>query len=145
MIVYVVSAASLSHAETHLGGGFFESVDNVQAWPDDGGIVIKPDTGSIVWRRINFTSYDMQFWGVKPDGATDNAEAITKATQYAKMNKVILDAPAGNINTSEMVPIYNNMGIRGHGKAEATVFYKTTNNIFNYKKMEPQFYLWTHW
>ncbi|MCW8112790.1 hypothetical protein PGS49_14590 [Yersinia intermedia] len=33
-----------------------------------------------------------------------------------------------------MVPLYNNMGIRGHGKAESTVFYKTTNNVFNYKK-----------
>ncbi|EPZ5064850.1 phage tail protein, partial [Escherichia coli] len=71
-IVYVASAASTTHAENHLGGGFFESVDNIQAWADDGGIVIKPETGTMVWRRINFTTYDMQFWGVKPDGVTDN-------------------------------------------------------------------------
>lgn len=134
-IVYVASAASATAAEKHYGGGYFQSFDNsASPLTDDGGIVIVPATGTIAWRRINFTAYDMQFWGVKPDGTTDNAAAITKATQYAKVNKVILEAPAGNINTSEMVPIYNNMGIRGHGKAEATVFYKTTNNVFNYKK-----------
>ncbi|EPX1419658.1 phage tail protein [Cronobacter sakazakii] len=133
IIVYVASSASASHAETHLGGGFFQSVDNVQAWPDDGGIVIKPATGTLVWRRINFTAYDMQFWGVKADGVTDNAAAITLATNYARANRIILDAPAGNINTSQMVPIYNNMGIRGYGKAEDTVFWKTTNTPFQYK------------
>lgn len=133
-IVYVASAASTTHAENHLGGGFFESVDNIQAWADDGGIVIKPETGTMVWRRINFTTYDMQFWGVKPDGSTDNAASITKATNYARSNRIILDAPAGDIYTSEMVPIYSNMGIRGAGtKAEGTVFWKTTNNAFPYK------------
>ena len=132
--VYVGSAASASHAETHVGGGFFQSVDNVQAWPDDGGIVIKPATGTLVWKRINFTAYDMQFWGVKPDGVTDNAASITKATNYARSNRIILDAPVGDIYTSEMVPIYSNMGIRGAGtKAEGTVFWKTTNNAFPYK------------
>lgn len=134
MIVYVVSAASASHAETHLGGGFFQSVDNVQAWPDDGGIVIKPATGTLVWRRINFTAYDMQFWGLKPDGTTDNAAAITKATNYARANRLILEAPPGNIHTSKTVPIYDNMGIRGHGKAEATVFWKTTNDKIDLTK-----------
>ncbi|WP_245174733.1 phage tail protein [Cronobacter sakazakii] len=132
-IVYVASAASASHAETHVGGGFFQSVDNVQNWPDDGGIVIKPATGTLVWKRINFTAYDMQFWGVKADGVTDNAAAITLATNYARANRIILDAPAGNIHTSQMVPIYNNMGIRGYGKAEDTVFWKTTNTPFQYK------------
>lgn len=134
MIVYVASAASASHAETHLGGGFFQSVDNVQAWPDDGGIVIKPATGTLVWRRINFTAYDMQFWGLKPDGTTDNAAAITKATNFARANRLILEAPPGNIHTSKTVPIYDNMGIRGHGKAEATVFWKTTNDKIDLTK-----------
>lgn len=133
-IVFVASAASITHAETHYGGGFFKSVDNVQAWPDDGGVVVKPATGTLVWRRINFTSYDMQFWGVKADGSTDNAVAIAKATTYAKNNRIILDAPAGSILTSQMVPLYSNMGIRGCGKAESTVFYKTTNNVFDFKK-----------
>ncbi|EHL9253931.1 phage tail protein [Escherichia coli] len=133
-IVYVASAASTTHAENHLGGGFFESVDNIQAWADDGGIVIKPETGTMVWRRINFTTYDMQFWGVKPDGVTDNATAITLATNFARSNKCILEAPAGNINTSKTIPIYDNMGIRGQGKAEATVFYKTTNDKIDLTK-----------
>ncbi|WP_312740436.1 phage tail protein [Cedecea neteri] len=132
IIVYVASSASTAHAESHVGGGYFESVDNTQAWPDDGGIVIKPATGTIVWKRINFTLYDMQFWGVKADGVTDNASAITKATDYARANRVILEAPAGNIRTSKMVPIYDNMGIRGFGKAESTVFVKTTNDKFDY-------------
>ncbi|EET6558367.1 phage tail protein, partial [Escherichia coli] len=133
-IVYVASAASTTHAENHLGGGFFESVDNIQAWADDGGIVINPETGTMVWRRINFTTYDMQFWGVKPDGVTDNATAITLATNFARSNKCILEAPAGNINTSKTIPIYDNMGIRGQGKAEATVFYKTTNDKIDLTK-----------
>ncbi|WP_336997929.1 phage tail protein [Leclercia sp. M50] len=135
MIVYVASSASVSHAEEHVGGGFFQSFDNsVNAVIDDGGIVIKPDSGSIWWRRINFSDYDMCFWGVKADGVTDNAAAITLATNYARANHIILNAPAGRINTSQMVPLYNNMGIRGHGKAESTVFYKTTNDIFEFKK-----------
>ncbi|WP_336708883.1 MULTISPECIES: phage tail protein [unclassified Cedecea] len=134
IIVYVSSAASTTHAESHVGGGYFESVDNTQAWPDDGGVVIKPATGTIVWKRINFTQYDMQFWGVKADGVTDNAAAITKATNYARDNRIILMAPEGSINTSEMVPIYDYMGICGRGKSEATVFYKTTNNAFEFKK-----------
>lgn len=133
-IVFVASAYSTSVAESHIGGGFFQSFDNTAALPDDGGIVIKPDHPTLAWKRINFTVYDMQFWGVVADGSTDNAAAITRATQYAKVNRVILDAPAGSIHTSEMVPVYNNMGIRGHGKAESTVFYKTTNNLFDLKK-----------
>ncbi len=135
MIVYVASAYSETDDEHHHGGGHFQSFDN-SASPveDDGGIVIVPASGNIAWRRINFTVYDMCFWGVKPDGKTDNAEAITKATNYAKNNRVILEAPRGDIHTSEAVPIYDNMGIKGHGKAESTVFYKTTNNKFKLKK-----------
>lgn len=135
MIVYVASAYSDNDDEHHYGGGYFQSFDN-SASPveDDGGIVIVPALGNIAWRRINFTVYDMCFWGVKPDGKTDNAEAITRATSYAKNNRVILEAPRGDIHTSEAVPIYDNMGIKGQGKAESTVFYKTTNNKFKLKK-----------
>lgn len=133
-MVFVASAYSTSVAESHIGGGYFEAINNTQAYTDDGGIIVKPDHPTLVWKRINFTSYDMQFWGVIADGSTDNAAAITRATQYAKVNRVILDAPAGSIHTSEMVPVYNNMGIRGHGKTESTVFYKTTNNPFDLKK-----------
>lgn len=134
IIVFVASAYSVTEAQTHFGGGFFQSFDNTAALPDDGGIVIKPYHPTLAWKRINFTAYDMQFWGVIADGSTDNADAITRATQYAKVNRVILDAPAGSIHTSEMVTVYDNMGIRGHGKAESTVFYKTTNNLFDLKK-----------
>lgn len=134
VIVFVASAYSTSVAESHVGGGFFQSFDNTAALPDDGGIVIKPDHPTLAWKRINFTAYDMQFWGVIADGSTDNAAAITRATQYAKANRLILEAPIGNIHTSEMVPVYDNMGIRGTGtKAEGTVFGKTTNNAFPYK------------
>lgn len=133
-VVFVASAASATEAEKHVGGGYFQSFDNSSNLADDGGIIIKPVTGTRAWRRIGFTLYDMQFWGVKADASTDNAAAITLATNYAKANRVILEAPAGNIYTSEMVPIYNNMGIRGNGiKAEGTVFWKTTNNAFPYK------------
>jgi hypothetical protein len=45
----------------------------------------------------------MQYWGVKPDGVIGNAAAIAKATQYAIINKIILVAPADNINTSKWV------------------------------------------
>lgn len=135
MIVYVASSASVSHAEQHVGGGFFQSFDNsMNAAVDDGGIVIKTNAGNIWWRRINFSNYDMCFWGVKADGVTDNAATITLATNYARANHIILEAPAGHINTSQMVPLYNNMGIRGQGKAESTVFYKTTNSVFELKK-----------
>ncbi|MDK1114894.1 phage tail protein [Cronobacter sakazakii] len=129
IIVYVASSASASHAETHLGGGFFQSVDNVQAWPDDGGIVIKPATGTLVWRRINFTAYDMQFWGVKPDGVTDNAEAIAKACGYAKNNHVELVFPSGNVKSSEAFPFHSKMSVRGAGR-ESSFFSKTTNNKY---------------
>lgn len=133
-IVFVASAYSTSVAESHIGGGYFEAINNTQAYTDDGGIIVKPDHPTLVWRRINFTAYDMQFWGVIADGSTDNAAAITRATQYAKANRLILEAPIGNIHTSEMVPVYDNMGIRGAGtKAEGTVFGKTTNNAFPYK------------
>lgn len=133
-IVFVSSSYSSSVAEMHFGGGFFESIDNTQAYQDDGGIMIKPDHPTLIWKRINFTNYDMQFWGVIADGSTDNSAAITRATNYARENRIILDAPSGSIHTSEMIPIYSNTGIRGHGKAESTVFYKTTNNKFDLKK-----------
>ncbi|MDK1283141.1 phage tail protein, partial [Cronobacter sakazakii] len=113
----------------HVGGGFFQSVDNVQNWPDDGGIVIKPATGTLVWKRINFTAYDMQFWGVKPDGVTDNAEAITKACGYAKNNHVELVFPSGNVKSSEAFPFHSKMSVRGAGR-ESSFFSKTTNNKY---------------
>lgn len=129
-IVYVASAASATATEKHYGGGYFQSFDNSTSQiADDGGIVIVPSTGTLAWRRINFTAYDMQFWGVKPDGATDNAEAITKATQYAKDNHVELVFPAGNVKSSQAFPFYSRMSVRGVGR-ESSFFSKTTNNKF---------------
>ncbi|MEC9607529.1 MULTISPECIES: phage head-binding domain-containing protein [Escherichia] len=129
-IVYVASAASATATEKHYGGGYFQSFDNSTSQiADDGGIVIVPSTGTLAWHRINFTAYDMQFWGVKPDGATDNAEAITKATQYAKANHVELVFPAGNVTSSQAFPFYSRMSVRGAGR-ESSFFSKTTNNKF---------------
>ncbi|WMX18832.1 tailspike [Escherichia phage vB_EcoP_PAS7] len=133
-VVQVLSSYSTAATQLHLGGGQFQAVNNLQAEPDDGGIVVHSTHPTLVWKRINFTAYDMQFWGVVADASTDNAAAITRATQYARRNRIVLEAPAGSIHTSEMVPLYDNMGIRGHGRAENTVFYKTTNNGFNYTK-----------
>lgn len=129
-IVYVASAASDTATEKHYGGGYFQSFDNsTSPIADDGGIVIVPATGTLAWRRINFTLYDMCFWGVKPDGATDNAEAITKATSYAKNNHVELVFPSGNVKSSEAFPFYSKMSVRGAGR-ESSFFSKTTNNKY---------------
>jgi hypothetical protein len=129
-IVFVASAASATAAEKHYGGGYFQSFDNsVSPLTDDGGIVIIPSTGTLAWRRINFTAYDMQFWGVKPDGATDNAAAITKAVQFAKTNHVELIFPSGNVKSSQAFPFYSRMSVRGSGR-ESSFFSKTTNNAF---------------
>ncbi|MEX9900691.1 phage tail protein [Proteus mirabilis] len=130
MIVYVVSAYSEAEDEHHYGGGHFQSFDNSASHvEDDGGIVIVPASGDIAWRRINFTAYDMCFWGVKPDGKTDNAEAITRATSYAKKNHVELVFPAGNVKSSEAFPMYSRMSVRGAGR-ESSFFSKTTNNKY---------------
>ncbi|EOC1232919.1 phage tail protein [Cronobacter sakazakii] len=129
-IVYVASAASATATEKHYGGGYFQSFDNSTSQiADDGGIVIVPSTGTLAWRRINFTAYDMQFWGVKPDGVTDNAEAITKACGYAKNNHVELVFPSGNVKSSEAFPFHSKMSVRGAGR-ESSFFSKTTNNKY---------------
>jgi hypothetical protein len=118
----------------YFGGGCFAAYDNIQANIDDGGVFVNSPHVTLDWQRINFTEYDMRFWGMITDLASfDNAPAITLATNFAKARRVLLHAPAGNIYTSEMVPVYDNMGITGHGSAEQTVFYKTTNNAFPYK------------
>ncbi|ELY4078531.1 phage tail protein [Cronobacter sakazakii] len=129
-IVYVASAASATATEKHYGGGHFQSFDNsTSPIADDGGIIIVPSTGTLAWRRINFTAYDMQFWGVKPDGVTDNAEAITKACGYAKNNHVELVFPSGNVKSSEAFPFHSKMSVRGAGR-ESSFFSKTTNNKY---------------
>lgn len=130
-IVYVASAASATATEKHYGGGYFQSFDNsTSPIADDGGIVIVPTTGTLAWRRINFTEYDMCFWGVKPDGVTDNASAITKACDYARENKTKLLMPSGVVKSSESLNIYSETAIIGSGKNKTT-FKKTTNNGFH--------------
>ena len=134
-IVYVRSSvATPVGVYGYFGGGYFASYDNTQANIDDGGVFVNSPHVTLDWQRINFTEYDMRFWGMIADLASfDNAPAITLATNFAKARKVLLRAPVGNIYTSEMVPVYDNMGITGQGAAEQTVFYKTTNNAFPYK------------
>lgn len=133
--VFVRSAYATPAGVTgYFGGGVFIAYDNTSANSDDGGVFINSPHATLDWQRINFTEYDMRFWGVITGLASfDNAQAITLATTFAKARKVLLHAPAGDIYTSEMVPVYDNMGITGHGAAEQTVFYKTTNNPFPYK------------
>ena len=110
------------------GGGLFQSIPR-EGQVNDYGIVVFPvEEGLYCWKRLNVTTYEAEFWGVVPDGSTDNAVAIQRAMDYAKRNKVIIDFPAGNIHTSVAVPIYDNCGIRGKGRAESTVFYKTSNS-----------------
>ena len=133
-IVYVASAASATATEKHYGGGYFQSFDNsTSPIADDGGIVIVPATGTLAWRRINFTEYDAHFWGVKADDVTDNADAIERAMNFARSEKVVIEFPEGNILTSRPIPIYSYTGIRGKGRADTTVFQKTTNTPFEYK------------
>lgn len=134
-VVYVRSAiVTPVGVYGYFGGGYFAAYDNTQANIDDGGVFIGSPHPTLDWQRINFTEYDLRFWGVITDLASfDNAPSITLATNFAKARKVLLHAPVGNIYTSEMVPVYNNMGITGQGAAEQTVFYKTTNNAFPYK------------
>lgn len=134
-VVYVcASIAPPIGTQGYFGGGHFVAYDNTAANTDDGGVFINSPHATLDWQRINFTEYDMRFWGMIPNLASfDNAPAITLATNFAKTNKVMLHAPVGDIYTSEMVPIYSNMGITGHGSAEQTIFYKTTNNAFPYK------------
>ncbi|AXX02805.1 phage tail protein [Cronobacter sakazakii] len=127
-IVYVASAASATATEKHYGGGYFQSFDNSTSQiADDGGIVIVPSTGTLAWRRINFTAYDMQFWGVKPDGVTDNAEAITAAMTYMKSKTGSIRFPAGVVLSSQPLPIWSECTIIGAGRS-VSHFKKTTNN-----------------
>ncbi|MGL4752492.1 MAG: phage tailspike protein [Aeromonadaceae bacterium] len=118
----------------YFGGGHFASYDNTQANEDDGGVFVDSPSTTLAWKRINFTQFDMRFWGlIENIDSHDNAPSITKATDFARSAKIKLIAPSGSIYTSEMVPVYDNMGIVGQGPAEQTVFYKTTNNAFAFK------------
>lgn len=134
IVVFVASAYSSSATETHYGGGFFESFDNATLnLPDDGGIVIKPATGAIAWRRINYGELQMVYWGVKPDGntatASANAAAITRAMNYARTYKAAIHAPVGIVYTTEALPIWTEVTIQGSGRAISR-FIKTTNNAY---------------
>lgn len=126
-IVYVASAASATEVESHVGGGHFQAIDNKQAWPDDGGIVIKPATGTLVWKRINYDIPDMTFWGVKPDTDVDNAAAITAAMTYMKSKTGSIRFPAGEVLSSQPLPIWTECTIIGAGR-NVSRFIKTTNN-----------------
>ena len=134
-VVYVRSSIDTpAGVYGYFGGGHFAAYDNTQANIDDSGVFIGSPHPTLKWQRINFTEYDMRFWGLITDIASfDNAPAITLATDFAKARKVLLHVPAGNVYTSEMIPVYDNMGITGQGAAEQTVFYKTSNNAFAYK------------
>lgn len=130
--IYVSSAYSASEAQEHKGGGLFHSVPR-DGRVNDFGIVIFPVAeGDFCWKRVDYNSYNAEFWGVVADGVTDNATAISRAMDYARINRVVINFPAGSIHTSEAVPIFSNCGISGSGsRVESTVFYKTTNNQYS--------------
>lgn len=130
--VYVSSAFSASEDNNHKGGGFFHSVSRSGLENDYGIVVFPTEPGDYCWHRVGYNNYNAEFWGVVADGSTDNAVAISRAMDYARKKRVIIDFPAGAIHTSEAVVIYSNSGIRGAGsRVEGTVFYKTTNNQFS--------------
>lgn len=130
--VYVSSAFSATEAQEHRGGGLFHSVPRSGMVNDFGIVVFPEDDGEFCWKRVDYSSYNAEFWGVVADGSTDNAVAISRAMDYARLNRVVIKFPAGNIHTSEAVPIFSNCGISGSGaRVESTVFYKTTNNPYS--------------
>ncbi|TBL62451.1 hypothetical protein [Hafnia paralvei] len=130
-IVYVASAASATATEKHYGGGYFQSFDNsTSPIADDGGIVIVPATGTLAWRRINFTDVELVFWGVKPDTGLDFSSQILKAMTYIREKKCKIKFPIGVITSNDALPIWSESTIEGHGRA-ASKFIKLTNNGWN--------------
>jgi hypothetical protein len=127
-IVFVTSAASTTASEKHYGGGFFQAFDNSSSpISDDGGVHIIPTTGTLGWKRINFTELDMTFWGVKPDSGIDNSAEIMKAMSYVRTKKTTIRFPAGVVTSTQALPIWSECAIVGHGR-EVSQFVKTTNN-----------------
>lgn len=131
-VVFVECSIAQDLSVRRVGGGFFVAYNNTQAKVDDGGVFVSSPHPTLDWKRTGFTLFDAQFWGIVGDMTTDCTDMIEAAHSFARRERVILDYPQGNILTSRSVPIYDNMGIRGFGSAESTVFYKTTNDPYYY-------------
>lgn len=128
-VVYVVSAASTSVEDIHYGGGIFQAVNKANL-VDDGGIIIIPTSGDIAWKRIYSGLPSAEFFGVKPDGQTDNKEALERIYSYWVDNRTFMTLPYGNIESSISLVIRKGCGFIGSGK-EGTVFLKTTNDGYS--------------
>lgn len=130
VIVFCASSASSSATEQHYGGGYFESFDNSSSpLTDDGGVIIVPATGTLAWKRINFTDLELVFWGIKPDTGLDYSAQILKAMTYVRAKKATIKFPRGTVTSNETLPIWSNSSIIGEGR-EVSQFVKLTNNPF---------------
>lgn len=129
---YAVMPAAHGITVGPVGGGTFIAFNDLDNVTKDGGVFVDSPHATLKWKRINFTSYDPQFWGVIADGITDNAAAIEKAHKFAASKRIILDYPPGIIMTSKTVPIYDSMGMRGTSRQEGTAIQKTTNDLHYY-------------
>lgn len=129
IVVYVVSANSLTATEKHSGGGHFESFVYPSGTSDDGGMTIIPSTGTMGWRRINSPKVYIEFFGAKGDGVTDSTNPILNAMAYGRDNHVTLHAGPGIFETSSTIPVWDRSGLKGDGR-DKTIFEKTTNTPY---------------
>ncbi|MBM3007498.1 hypothetical protein [Citrobacter freundii] len=127
-VVFVASAASSSATEIHYGGGYFQSVAK-GSLVDDGGVTIVPSSGGLAWLRKFEGMVKATYFGLKPDGESDNNDALNMAANYGRVKKCTVELPAGNILSSGALPVYKASGFVGSGRKQ-TVFIKTTHNGF---------------
>ncbi|MEL4013317.1 tail fiber/spike domain-containing protein, partial [Dryocola clanedunensis] len=127
-VVYAVSAASTSYSDIHYGGGNFQAVDK-GALVDDGGVTIVPTTGALAWKRMFDGMVSALYFGLKPDGISDNNEALNIAANYGRDKKCTIQLPPGNILSAGALPVYKASGFIGSGRKQ-TVFIKTTHDGF---------------
>ncbi|MCX2449351.1 MULTISPECIES: phage tail protein [unclassified Citrobacter freundii complex] len=127
-VVFVASAASSSATEIHYGGGYFQSVAK-GSLVDDGGVTIVPSSGGLAWLRKFEGMVKATYFGLKPDGESDNNDALNMAANYGRVKKCTVELPAGNILSSGALPVYKASGFIGSGRKQ-TIFIKTTHNGF---------------
>lgn len=123
--VRTLSAASISIAEIPFGGGEFYARAK-GSMVDDGGYIIVPADGELVWVRVMTGKVMLDDFGAKADWSTDNSVAIRKALTFGVANKTIIHANSGTYLTSETVEIRKGTGLVGVSRNSTTIA-KTTN------------------